>query len=365
MSEDVYRQLQKHFDGFPMSFPETESGVEIRLLKILFTSDEAEIASRIRFSPWDSFESFDSVETIFERVKHLSHSKDEIVKLLDNMAKKGVIMGVTHNNKKVYANTLFIIGIFEHQVNKLSKEFVAEMMQYIKEAWSSEAGKIGVPQLRTIPVGITIDHENPISKYDDIKILFDKSEGPFSIINCVCRQKQDLKNKPCQVTDRREVCLAIGNFARLYNEQNWGREITKDEALEYLKQNEQDGLIFQPGNTQKIDFVCSCCACCCLGLGGLKRIPNPADYVTSNYYAEVNQDLCTGCGNCVERCQMDAITLEDELASVNIKRCIGCGNCILDCPENAISMVAKEQIEIPPETLSKLYDQMTEKRKTI
>ena len=138
MAEDVYRKLQKYFDGFPLRFPETESGVEIRLLKTLFTPEEAEIASKISFSPRDSFESFDSLETIFERVKHLGYTIKKVEEYLDGMAKKGAIMGVTYNNKKVYANSLFIIGIFEYQVNKLRKEFVVEMTQYLQEAWGQE-----------------------------------------------------------------------------------------------------------------------------------------------------------------------------------------------------------------------------------
>ena len=40
----VYRKLQKYLDRMPISYPETESGVEIRILKHLFTPEEAEIA---------------------------------------------------------------------------------------------------------------------------------------------------------------------------------------------------------------------------------------------------------------------------------------------------------------------------------
>jgi hypothetical protein len=84
--------------------------------------------------------------------------------------------------------------------------------------------------MRTIPVGIKIDHENPIAQYDDIKALFEKSSGPFSIINCVCRQSQDLFDNPCKMTDRREVCMGFGTLAQIYIENGWGREITKEQA---------------------------------------------------------------------------------------------------------------------------------------
>jgi hypothetical protein len=41
---DVYRRLQEHLDNMPVGFPATESGIELRILRRLFTPDEAEIA---------------------------------------------------------------------------------------------------------------------------------------------------------------------------------------------------------------------------------------------------------------------------------------------------------------------------------
>jgi len=45
---DVYRKLQQYLDTLPIDYPETESGVEIRILKHLFTPQEAEIALRLK-----------------------------------------------------------------------------------------------------------------------------------------------------------------------------------------------------------------------------------------------------------------------------------------------------------------------------
>jgi hypothetical protein len=39
---EIYRKLQKHLDTLPIGFPPTESGVEIRILKHLFTPKQAE-----------------------------------------------------------------------------------------------------------------------------------------------------------------------------------------------------------------------------------------------------------------------------------------------------------------------------------
>ncbi len=363
LTVEVYRRLQEHFDSFPMRFPATESGVEIRLLKKLFTPDEAEIALVLKCGYPGILNTSETIETIFERVKHLGFSKEEVEQHLDKMAKNGAIAGVTKDGKKIYTNALLIVGIYEFQVDKLTKEFQKDLDQYKAEAWWPANRDIGVGQLRTIPVGIEIKHENPIIKYDDIKIQFEKSEGPFAKMNCVCRQSKDLKNEPCLATDRREVCMAMGEMGQMYVEQGYGREITKEEALQYLKKNEEDGLIFQLSNSQEMVFVCSCCTCCCEGLASLKQIPNPADYASSNYQAVVNEELCSGCGNCVERCQMDAITLESEFAVVEQKRCIGCGNCLIGCPEDAITLIVKENLRVPPSTTSDLFSKIAEARR--
>lgn len=361
MSSDVYRRLQEHFDGFPMRFPATESGVEIRVLKHLFTPEEAEIALALNCGYPGAFDTYEALEVIYDRIKHHGYSIDEVEKLLDSMAAKGSIMGYTLDGSKIYANALLVVGIYEFQVNKLTKEFQQDLDQYWKEAWGPVNSSIR--QLRIIPVGIEIERATPIALYDDIKAQFEQSPGPFTIVNCICRQSNDLRNHPCEITDRREVCMGVGELAGLYNEQGWGREITKDEALAYLKQNEEEGLIFQVSNSQEFVFVCSCCSCCCSGIAGLKHLEDPANYTSSNYHALIDMDACSGCGNCVERCQMDAITLEDGLAILIQKRCIGCGSCIVGCPENAISLVAKDEPDIPPETTSDLFQEIRSKKK--
>jgi Na+-translocating ferredoxin:NAD+ oxidoreductase subunit B len=48
---DIYRELQKHLDKMPVGFPATESGVEIRILKHLFTSEEAKISLSLSAIP--------------------------------------------------------------------------------------------------------------------------------------------------------------------------------------------------------------------------------------------------------------------------------------------------------------------------
>ena len=128
--------------------------------------------------------------------------------------------------------------------------------------------------------------------------------------------------------------MVFGDWARHFIKLGLSREITHEEALEIVRQNEADGLVLQPNNYQKIDFVCSCCGCCCGILSARKKLPKPGENWTHNFYTVVEVEICTGCGTCVEKCQMNAIKIDEqtEYVTVNLDRCIGFGNCVASCP---------------------------------
>ncbi|MFX0008873.1 MAG: hypothetical protein ACFE9R_01050, partial [Candidatus Hermodarchaeota archaeon] len=88
-TEIIYRQLQQHLDTLPTGFPATESGIEIKLLKRLFTPEEAKIAINLTFG----VEFLEPLETIYKRLKPLGYTKSELEGHLDIMNKKGLIMG--------------------------------------------------------------------------------------------------------------------------------------------------------------------------------------------------------------------------------------------------------------------------------
>jgi heterodisulfide reductase subunit A-like polyferredoxin len=69
----------------------------------------------------------------------------------------------------------------------------------------------------------------------------------------------------------------------------------------------------------------------------------------TNFYATVNADECTGCETCLDRCNFNAITVED-VSHVDIKKCTGCGLCVITCPSEALSLARRpedEKIEPP------------------
>ena len=73
--------------------------------------------------------------------------------------------------------------------------------------------------------------------------------------------------------------------------------------------------------------------------------PYPARMTSSPFYAILDQDACAGCGTCLERCQMEAISLPDGVAELNLERCIGCGLCVTTCPNNALTLARKPEAQ--------------------
>lgn len=54
--------------------------------------------------------------------------------------------------------------------------------------------------------------------------------------------------------------------------------------------------------------------------------------------AAVDKEKCTGCGECVESCPLDAIEMDGDLAKVDEDTCSDCGACVDVCPVEAISV---------------------------
>ncbi|MBD3194975.1 MAG: 4Fe-4S ferredoxin [Candidatus Lokiarchaeota archaeon] len=351
-NKDLYRKLQQHLDKMPVGYPATESGVEIRILESLFTPAQAKMALFLGFIALP-------LRKIYRKARKNVESEEELEKLLDEMYFDGLInRGVVNENGKevkYYAVAPIAIGFFEYQLKNLNKEFIKLIDQYFKEAFIEEYNKTGIPQLRTIPIEESVESSNSIASYDEFRQVIEDCGEPIAVADCICRKEKDLIGEPCEKTDLREICFSFRTAADVYVEKDLGRYISKETALELLEQAEKDGLILQPGNSQRPMCICCCCGCCCGIVSNQKRYEAPAKFFATNFYAEVDTDLCIGCGICEERCNMDAVEIIDEISHINLNRCIGCGVCVPTCPEDAIKLVNKKDEKIPPRNTIATY----------
>jgi ferredoxin len=359
--DDVYRELQKHLDQMPVGFPATKSGVELRVLKFIFTPEEAKIATKLSWIP-------EPLETIYSRFDKSEISIKELKKKLDTMLKKGGVHYRKVKGEKHYANPFLMVGMYEYQIKRETKEFMEDVAQYNSEAWAMEFLTTARHQFRVVPIEQSITPELHVETYDDLRKTIESMDGPFIVLDCVCRKLMDLRGQPCKVTDLRENCIALDEDAcELFRDQGWGRSVSKEELLEILRKNEEAGLVLEPGNAIRPHFVCSCCGDCCGILTGLKMLPRPVDFFHTNYYAQVDPELCDGCETCIERCQMGARKMVEGVSTVDLDRCIGCGNCVVTCPSEATILKRKEEVHVPPKTsddlaikIKSIKDQVTQ-----
>ena len=346
---DVYRRLQKHLDALPVGYPATESGVELRILKRLFTDDEAEVALGLSAAP-------EPVEKIQRRVP--GGTSEELERMLDRMVEKGAIFGgrlFARDGRKRYSRAPLAIGMYEAQVDRLTKEMQQDFEQYAREGFAAALVAVKTKQLRTVPVNASFVPDRLVGHYDDARGMIAEGKGPWATRNCVCRQGKDVLGEPCRQTDARRVCLMIGDIARASVASGDGQALTREETLALLDEAERDGMVLQPSNARDVAFMCFCCGCCCGMLQAAKQFPHPAEYLHSNYQAVVDAALCTECETCRSRCPMEALLSADGATAVDLDRCIGCGACVGTCPTGAVRLRAKAQERVPPKDLKALY----------
>lgn len=365
--DSVYHLLRHEIDTrTAIAFPSSNSGLEISILKQIFTPLEAKIAIQLSALP-------ERINRIHKRVTKsgIDISIHELEDLLDGLVRKGGIVYEKHlfNNpkNKMYALVQFVIGFYEMQVDKLTKELAQDAEQYLHETFiHSFQSTADHEQLRTIPVNKSISVDRYVAHYDNIKELIRRERGPFVVINCVCKQAKDLLEEPCKLSDSRRCCITIGYSAKASLDLiPSAKEISKHELFELLDEFQDIGFVLQPENCISPKFLCVCCGCCCGVLSTYKKTSRPADFWISNYYAQVNPDLCNGCGVCVERCQIEAIRIVDKKSTIDLARCFGCGNCVTKCKMNAITLFKKKNITKPKRFHKGLYLDFFRKKRGI
>lgn len=355
MQEDIFRKLQQRLDLYSLGFPATESGIEIAILKKLFNQRDAEMF--LNMSP--RLEEPESVAGRLER------PVEETASHLEDMAKRGLLFRVRKEQSVKYGAIPFIHGLMEFQVKRIDTELRDLFEQYLAEKFHQAIAGVDGLFLRTIPIEKSLVPEHHVAAFDDAVGILRKNEIIVAA-ECLCRKRKRITGDGCDKP--LENCFMFGSMARFYIENNMGRQVDIDEAIGILRKSQEAGLVTQPGTAQNPAGMCNCCGDCCVVLGAVKKFAKPAELVFSNYQAAINGEECTGCEICLERCQMEAISInEDGIAQVDLERCIGCGLCVTTCPSEAITLNPKSDTgrRIPPATSSEQMMQIAKKRGVI
>ncbi|MBN1571841.1 MAG: 4Fe-4S binding protein [Deltaproteobacteria bacterium] len=340
---DVYKSLAVKLDELPQGFPKTETGVEIRILKKIFSPEDAEIALKLRPYP----------ETVEEIAERLGKSPDEMRNTLFSMAEKGQIASYRSGGVRRFFFAPFVVGIYEFQIYKIDKELAELFEEYLPTLMKTLGGH--KPAIaRVVPVNTEIKGRSEIVPHDDIRRMIEDSSS-FILNDCLCRKEQALAGNPCK--HEIATCLGFSKDEDAYEDFTLGGKIiTKEEALKVLSDAEEAGLVHNLFyNTIKGHIgVCNCCPCCCGVIRGVREFGAEHILARSNYLARIDDQTCTACGICAdERCPVNAIDETDGIYRVIEEKCMGCGLCLVTCPVESITLEERpsSEREDPPRNM--------------
>ncbi len=355
MIEDIYRQLAVHLSALGMGYPVTEDVEEI--LRANFTPEEAEVAMALptRVAPLQ-------LVTVDDISGKVSFSREELANILERLAKRGLLFsGKTKEGEKGYALQQLGYGFpqsffWSGGETPHARNMANLIVKYFNRRVTADAyGGSKTKPFRYIPVGEAIDHEmQAVYTYDMMEKVIEKAKV-IAVAYCPCRMIAQLRGRGC--SHPLEVCMKYDELAQYLIERGFAREITKEEALQLIKKCEEAGLVHFVDNAMgDIKHTCNCCGCACWSVGSIKRRKIPRDIIMATYYIRyTDPDECTGCGDCVEVCPVDAITLEGGLSVVDEDWCIGCGICVAQCLTSAAKLRRKLD-QVPPSDFSELHE---------
>lgn len=254
--------------------------------------------------------------------KKCGKTEEETKKILDRLGYLGVIKIYTENNETLYFMQIFAPGTLEMMVgcteNVKEHPEIAKAFEAYTRGLMETMGTMlpyGQSMMRVIPIESAIASDTKAIPYDKISYYLDKYDI-YSVSPCSCRRSRRLLDEGCGHLED-EMCVQLGSGAEYFIKTGKARQITRQEAEEIFRKAEENGLMHQMPNLEgagESAAICNCCGCSCFAIR-ISNMFNCPDAERSNYHAEINQDNCVACGQCVENCPVNAIKLGQKLCT--------------------------------------------------
>ena len=347
-AKNAYKSLEERINKFPQGAPPSKTLYEI--LSVLFTEEEARLVAKL---PIKAF-----------RIKTAANiwnvSQSEAYKILDNLAKKALILDLEDDKGKKYILPPPMAGFFEfsmmrtrHDIDQkllaeLYYQYMNEEEDFIKELFYSTDTKLG--RVYVQEEVLTNENEVTILDYERATHIIEESKH-IGISMCYCRHRMSHVGKACDAP--MDICMTFNNTANSLINNNFARRVDASECKELLHQAYENNLVQCGENVRSgVTFICNCCGCCCEALVAAKRFGNMNPVQTTSFIPWINYDSCINCGKCVKICPIDAIskTLEDnrEIVKIDEDICLGCGVCVRNCHKKSITLRKRKEKIITP-----------------
>lgn len=344
--EAVYKALAKRLNQNPVGAPLNETLIQI--LSVMYTEKEASIGSAFPAG--------------FTTLDKLSQSTGlpaaELLCQLEQMAEKGLVFDIPRQDTIFYQLSPLVIGFFEYTFMRATSKLPLKELAELFEQYHHENGvaneffgaETKMFQTWAYESLLPADVETEVLTYEKASEMI-RDAGGGSLTMCYCRHQAWHLGKACSAP-LEDVCMSLGSASEWLVRRGFARPASADQLLRVLEQTEELGLVHLADNVQKKPaYICHCCGCCCGLLRSINEHETPSVH-PSNFHPAINQELCTGCGACVERCHVNALqivnTAGDNHAELLAVHCLGCGACIRGCRQSAIKLIRKSKLYLPP-----------------
>ena len=348
-----YDRLVRRLNKFPQGAPPSE--LLYKILGLLLSEKEAALVALVPLKPF----------TARTAARAWKLGPAETQKTLDALAERAVLLDVAGRKTTYYALPPPMAGFFEFSMMRLrgdiDQKLLAELYyQYInvEEDFIKALFTQGETQLGRVfvhePV-LTNDNALHVLDYERASEVI-RTASHRGVGLCYCRHKMQHVGRACAAP--LDICLTFNATASSLIKHGVARAVDVQEGLDLLSRAYDHNLVqFGENVERRVSFICNCCGCCCEAMIAARRfgILNPVH--TTNFLPETSPSACTGCGDCVGVCPVEAMTLvsandparpKKKKARVDDDLCLGCGVCVRVCKTGSLRLKSRPQRVITP-----------------
>lgn len=326
-----------------------------KILKILFSETDAALVAQLPIRPF----------TAKKAAAVWKIKTNEAQKILDDLSSRALLLDIEEDGVQTYLLPPPMAGFFEFSLmrirNDIDQKALSELFfqylnmedDFIKALFTegeTHLGRVFV-QEPSVPAEFSLlilDYEKAT---EVIKTASHRAVGI-----CYCRHKMHHMDRDCGAS--KEICMTFNATARSLIKHGHARPVDIEECLALLQVAYDQNLVQFGSNVREmVAFICNCCGCCCEAMIAARRFCLLHAVHTTNFLPEIKEGSCTGCGQCVNVCPVEAAMLvcaydphrpKRKIARLREDICLGCGLCVRTCAKNSIRLNPRPMRVITP-----------------
>jgi len=331
-----YASLMERLNRFPQGAP--PSDLLLKILRILFSEKEAALVSLLPIKPF----------TAEKAAKIWKVPPKEARKILDGLAERAILLDTEEEEKRTYLLPPPMAGFFEFSLMRLRGDIDQKALSElfydylnVEEEFIRALFTDGETQLGRVFV-----HEPVLTSENALHVLdYERASEAIRTAShravgiCYCRHKMEHLGRSCGAP--MEICMTFNRTAGSLVRHGFARKVDVAEGLDLLREAWERNLVqFGENVRRQVSFICNCCGCCCEAMIAARRFGMLHPVHTTHFLPETDDEVCKGCGKCVQICPVEAMGLVSandphhpgrKRAKLDEGICLGCGLCVRAC----------------------------------